>query len=44
MLGEIKSHFGLKYELKEAINAFNKKFPYKSKYKDQPDVGAVGPF
>ena len=44
MLGEIKSHFGFKYELKEAINAFNKKFPYKSKYKDQPDVGAVGPF
>jgi pyruvate dehydrogenase E1 component beta subunit len=44
MLGEIKAHFGFKYDLREAINIFNEKFPYKSKYKDQPDVGAVGPF
>ena len=44
MLGEIKAHFGFKFDLRDAINIFNKKFPYKSKYKDQPDVGAVGPF
>jgi hypothetical protein len=44
MLEEIKAHFGFKYDLREAISIFNEKFPYKSKYKDQPDVGAVGPF
>jgi hypothetical protein len=44
MLGEIKSHFGFKYDLREAITAFKEKFPYKSKNKDQPDVGVVGPF
>jgi pyruvate/2-oxoglutarate/acetoin dehydrogenase E1 component len=44
MLGEIKVNFGFKYDLKKAIDVLNKKFPYKSKHKDQPDVGAVGPF
>ena len=44
MLEKIKAHFGFKYDLRKAINVFNEKFPYKSKHKDQPDVGAVGPF
>ena len=44
ILSEIKIHFGFSYELKKAIEIFNKKFPYRSKYKDQPDVGTVGPF
>jgi pyruvate dehydrogenase E1 component beta subunit len=44
ILSEIKVHFGFSYELKKAIDIFNKKFPYRSKYKDQPDVGTVGPF
>jgi pyruvate dehydrogenase E1 component beta subunit len=44
ILNEIKVHFGFSYELKKAIDIFNKKFPYRSKYKDQPDVGTVGPF
>jgi len=44
MLGEIKFHFGFNYDLGKAITVFKEKFPYKSKYKDQPDVGVVGPF
>jgi len=44
MLNEIKSHFGFDYDLKKAIEVFNEKFPYKSKHRDQPDVGVIGPF
>ncbi len=44
MLGDIKSHFGFKYDLRKAITVFEEKFPYKSKHKDQPDIGVVGPF
>ena len=44
MLEDIKAHFGFNYDSRKAINIFNEKFPYKSKQKDQPDVGAVGPF
>jgi hypothetical protein len=44
MLNEIKSHFGFNYDLKKAIEILNEKFPYKSKHRDQPDVGVVGPF
>ncbi len=44
MLQEIKIHFGLSFDIKEAIEIFNRKFPYKTKHKDQPDVGVVGPF
>ena len=44
MLGEIKDHFGFKFDLRKAVNIFNEKFPDKSKYRDQPDIGIVGPF
>jgi pyruvate dehydrogenase E1 component beta subunit len=44
MLEDIKSHFGFKYNLGKAIAVFKEKFPYRSKHKDQPDVGVVGPF
>jgi len=44
MLEEIKIHFKFKFKLEEAVKIFNEKFPYKSKYKDQPDTGVVGPF
>jgi len=44
MLSEIKAHFGFKFDLAKAISIFNANFPYKSKHKDQPDIGAVGPF
>jgi pyruvate/2-oxoglutarate/acetoin dehydrogenase E1 component len=44
MLQEIKIHFGLSFDIKEAMEIFNRKFPYKTKHRDQPDVGVVGPF
>jgi len=44
MLGDLNEHFQLNFNLDKAINIFNEKFPYKSKYKDQPDGGSVGPF
>ena len=44
MLEEINVHFELNFDLEKAIGIFNRKFPYKSKHKDQPDTGVVGPF
>jgi hypothetical protein len=44
ILTKIKTHFDFNYDSKKAIKIFNAKFPYKSKYQDQPDIGTVGPF
>lgn len=44
MLQKIKTHFGFKFDLKEAIKIFVDKFPYKTGHRDQPDVGVIGPF
>jgi pyruvate/2-oxoglutarate/acetoin dehydrogenase E1 component len=44
MLEKINVHFGFNYNLTKAIHVFNERFPYRTKYKDQPDLGAVGPF
>lgn len=44
MLKEIKVHFEFTFDWQEACNIFQKKFPYASRYKDQPDIGLVGPF
>ena len=44
ILEEIHVHFKLNFDLEKAIEIFHRKFPYKSKYKDQPDIGVVGPF
>lgn len=44
MLEEIKVHFEFTFDWHEACNILQKKFPYASRYKDQPDIGSVGPF
>ncbi len=44
VLEEINLHFKFKFDLEKAVKIFNEKFPNKSKYKDQPDIGVVGPF
>jgi len=44
MLQKIKNHFGFNFELKKAIQIFVDKFPYKTKHRDQPDIGIIGPF
>jgi pyruvate dehydrogenase E1 component beta subunit len=44
MLTNIKTHFNFNYDSRKAIKIFNEKFPYKSEYQDQPDIGTVGPF
>lgn len=44
MLEKINTHFEFNYNLTKAKNVFLKKFPYRTKYRDQPDLGSVGPF
>lgn len=44
MFKEIKFHFELTFDWQEACSILQKKFPYASRYKDQPDIGSVGPF
>jgi len=44
MLQKIKNHFGFNFELEKAIEIFVNKFPYKTKHRDQPDLGIIGPF
>jgi pyruvate dehydrogenase E1 component beta subunit len=44
ILSELKVHFEFEYDLNEAIHILHYKYPYKSMHKDQPDVGAIGPF
>jgi len=44
MLQKIKNHFGFNFEVEKAIEILVNKFPYKTKHRDQPDIGIIGPF